>query len=543
MPVTPELRAQILRYRLVELWRTGTIAAQLHVHHGTVERILRQEGLPRVGVVRTSNIDPYLPFILETLKKFPDLRASRLYAMVKQRGYQGGPDHFRHLIAHHRPRPLPEAYLRLVTLIGEQSQIDWGHFGYLQIGNAKRPLMAFVAVLSWSRRIFLRFSLDARMESFLRAHVQAFEAWGGLTRVLLYDNLKSAVLERQGDAIRFSPALLAFAAHYHFEPRPVAVARGNEKGRVERAIRYIRDNFFAARTFTDLDDLNAQADAWVCGTADERLCPQDKTLTVGQAFVQEQPRLLALPANPYPVEERVVVKVGKTPYVRFDLNDYSVPHTQVRKALTVLADTKTVRIIDGPVVLASHARSYDKGQQIEVQSHIKDLVERKAQAHAQRGMDRLRQAVPASVELLNQAGARGENLGTITQALLRLIDRYGATEVQTAVLTALKRKVPHPNAVRLALESQREARQAPPPVAVQLSEKVRLRDTVIHAQPLASYDQLSCTHTAAQNSATDAEVTPALPTITALPTEKNQASPFTKSQPKAKRRDSDELNK
>jgi len=543
MPVTPELRAQILRYRLVELWRTGTIAAQLHVHHGTVERILRQEGLPRVGVVRTSNIDPYLPFILETLKKFPDLRASRLYAMVKQRGYQGGPDHFRHLIAHHRPRPLPEAYLRLVTLIGEQSQIDWGHFGYLQIGNAKRPLMAFVAVLSWSRRIFLRFSLDARMESFLRAHVQAFEAWGGLTRVLLYDNLKSAVLERQGDAIRFSPALLAFAAHYHFEPRPVAVARGNEKGRVERAIRYIRDNFFAARTFTDLDDLNAQADAWVCGTADERLCPQDKTLTVGQAFVQEQPRLLALPANPYPVEERVVVKVGKTPYVRFDLNDYSVPHTQVRKALTVLADTKTVRIIDGPVVLASHARSYDKGQQIEVQSHIKDLVERKAQAHAQRGMDRLRQAVPASVELLNQAGARGENLGTITQALLRLIDRYGATEVQTAVLTALERKVPHPNAVRLALESQREARQAPPPVAVQLSEKVRLRDTVIHAQPLASYDQLSCTHTAAQNSATDAEVTPALPTITALPTEKNQASPFTKSQPKAKRRDSDELNK
>jgi len=543
MPVTPELRAQILRYRLVELWRTGTIAAQLRVHHGTVERILRQEGLPRVGVVRTSNIDPYLPFILETLKKFPDLRASRLYAMVKQRGYQGGPDHFRHLIAHHRPRPLPEAYLRLVTLIGEQSQIDWGHFGYLQIGNAKRPLMAFVAVLSWSRRIFLRFSLDARMESFLRAHVQAFEAWGGLTRVLLYDNLKSAVLERQGDAIRFSPALLAFAAHYHFEPRPVAVARGNEKGRVERAIRYIRDNFFAARTFTDLDDLNAQADAWVCGTADERLCPQDKTLTVGQAFVQEQPRLLALPANPYPVEERVVVKVGKTPYVRFDLNDYSVPHTQVRKALTVLADTKTVRIIDGPVVLASHARSYDKGQQIEVQSHIKDLVERKAQAHAQRGMDRLRQAVPASVELLNQAGARGENLGTITQALLRLIDRYGATEVQTAVLTALERKVPHPNAVRLALESQREARQAPPPVAVQLSEKVRLRDTVIHAQPLASYDQLSCTHTAAQNSATDAEVTPALPTITALPTEKNQASPFTKSQPKAKRRDSDELNK
>lgn len=541
MPVTPELHAKILRHRLVDLWRTGTIAAQLHVHHGTVERILRQDGLPRIGVARPSNIDPYLPFILETLKKFPTLRASRLYIMVEQRGYQGGPDHFRHLISHHRPRPLPEAYLRLVTLIGEQGQVDWAHFGYLQIGKAKRPLMAFVVVLSWSRRIFLRFSLDARMESFLRGHVQAFEAWGGLPRVLLYDNLKSAVLERQGDAIRFSPTLLAFAGHYRFEPRPVAVARGNEKGRVERAIRYIRDNFFAARSFTDLDDLNAQADAWVSGQADGRPCPQDKTMTVGQAFVQEKARLLALPANPYPVEERVVVKVGKTPYVRFDLNDYSVPHTQVRKALTVLADTKTVRILDAQTLVASHARSYDKAQQIETESHIKDLVERKAQAHAQRGMGRLSQAVPASVELLTQAGARGENLGSITQALLRLVDRYGATEVQTAVLSALSRKVPHPNAVRLALETQREERQAPAPVVVQLSDKVRARDTVIHAHPLASYDQLSSPAPSGESAHPNPVATPTTATTSepkVVTTSKSKAA-----QPTNQRSDKDESKK
>lgn len=540
MAVTPELKAHILRYYHVEQWRTGTIARQLKVHHGTVERALRQAGLPRIGSVRASNIDAYLPFILETLKKFPDLRASRLYAMVKERGYQGGPDHFRHLISHHRPRPLPEAYLRLVTLIGEQGQIDWGHFGHLQIGRARRPLMAFVAVLSWSRRIFLRFSLDARMESFLRGHVQAFQDWGGLPRVLLYDNLKSAVLERQGDAIRFSPALLAFAEHYHFEPRPVAVARGNQKGRVERAIRYIRDNFFAARTFTDLDDLNAQADAWVNGPADDRPCPQDKTLKVRQAFVQEQPCLRSLPANPYPVEERVVVKVGKTPYVRFDLNDYSVPHTQVRKTLTVLADATHLRVVDGLQVLASHVRCYDKGQQIEIESHIKDLVERKAKAHAQRGMGRLSQAVPASVELLNQASIKGENLGSITSALLRLVDRYGATEVQTAVLAALARKVPHPNAVRLALESQREARQAPAPVVVQLSEKARLRDTVIHAQPLASYDQLSSAEPADQGAVS--EVAPPMPSAaTCVSTHPTQSNPTL--QPTSKRSHSNESKK
>ncbi len=110
-------------------------------------------------------------------------------------------------------------------------------------------------VLSHSRQIFQRFFLDARMENFLRGHVAAFSAWNGVPRVLLYDNLKSVVLERRGDAIRFHPTLLGFAGHYRFEPRPVAVARRNEKGRVERAIRYVRDGFFAARSFEDLDDI------------------------------------------------------------------------------------------------------------------------------------------------------------------------------------------------------------------------------------------------------------------------------------------------
>ena len=268
-------------------------------------------------------MDPYLPFIRETPEKFPALTASRLFAMARGRGYPGGPDHFRHLIALHRPRPKAEAYLRLRTLPGEQARVDWGHFGYLAVGRARRPLMAFVMVLSYSRQIFLRFYLDARMENFLRGHVAAFAAFGGAARVLLYDNLKSAVLERQGEAIRFHPTLLALAGHYRFEPRPVAVARGNERGRVERAIRYIRDHFFAARSFQDLADLNAQAEAWRLGPAADWPCPEDRGRRVGEVFAGEQPRLLALPDNPFPTEERTGVKAGKTPYVRFDLNDYS----------------------------------------------------------------------------------------------------------------------------------------------------------------------------------------------------------------------------
>ena len=248
MTISKALEAQILRYYHVEQWRVGTIARQLGVHHNTVDRVLSQAGLPKVDRrVRPSMLDPYLPFILETLEQFPTLTASRLYQMVRERGYPGGPDHFRHQLAHYRPRPQPEAFLRLRTLPGEQAQVDWGHFGKLTIGRASHPLMAFVMVLSYSRRIFLRFYLGARMEQFLRGHEAAFKAWEGVPRVLLYDNLKSAVLERRGDAIRFHPTLLEFAAHYRFEPRPVAVARGNEKGRVERAIRYIRSHFWPAR--------------------------------------------------------------------------------------------------------------------------------------------------------------------------------------------------------------------------------------------------------------------------------------------------------
>ena len=491
MTISPDLEARILRYYHVEKWRPGTIARQLHVHHGTVARVLAQAGLPSLGrPVRPSALDPFLPFIRHTLETFPSLTASRLFVMVRERGYRGGPDHFRHVIACHRPRPKAEAYLRLRTLPGEQAQVDWGHFGQLNIGRAGRPLMAFVMVLSFSRQIYLRFFLNARLESFLRGHVGAFTAWNGLPRVLLYDNLKSVVLERQGDAIRFHPTLLEFAGHYRFEPRPVAIARGNEKGRVERAIRYVRDSFFAARTFADLDDLNAQAEAWCNGLAADRRCPDQQALSVRQVFAEEAPRLLQLPDNPYPLLETVPVTVGKTPYVRFDLNDYSIPSSHVRRALTVLADLHEVRILDGQQILARHPRSYDKGAQIEDRDHVAALVQQKHAARRHRATNLLAQAAPASQTLLTRAGERGDNLGTITAALMRLLARYGAAELQAAIGEALDRDVPHPNAVRLALEHRREQRQQAPPVALTLPEHVQARDAPVPSHRLDSYDQL-----------------------------------------------------
>lgn len=139
---------------------------------------------------------------------------------------------------------------------------------------------------------------------------------------------------------------------------------------MERSIRYIRDNFFAARQRTDLENLNAQAIAWCDNQASNRPCPEGTNLTVGEAFIQEQAKLLALPDNPYPTAERIEVKIGKTPYARFDLNDYSVPHTAVRRTVTVSAKPDKVTIIDGGKIIAEHKRSYDREQQIEQEEHI-----------------------------------------------------------------------------------------------------------------------------------------------------------------------------
>lgn len=367
--------------------------------------------------------------------------------------------------------------------------MDWGHFGHLAIGRARRPLMGFVTVLSHSRQIFRRFFPDARMENFLRGHAGAF-AWGGVPRVLLYDNLKSAVLERRGDAIRFHPTLLGFAGHCRFEPRPVAVARGNEKGRVERAIRYVRDAFFAARGFTDLDDLNAQAEAWCAGLAADRRCPDTPERSVRKVFAEEAGCLMALPDNPVPLLERVAVPVGKTPYVRFDLNDYSVPHDHVRRMLTVLADPHEVRIVDGAELLACHRRSYDKGAQVEDAAHLQALVDNKRAAPQHRATDRLAQAVPASQALLARAAERGASLGAVAAALLRLLDRTSAADLQAAVLEALARNVPHPNAVRLALERCRRQHGDAPPVALALPAHVQARDAPAQPHALEPCDQL-----------------------------------------------------
>lgn len=489
MKIRDEREAEILRLHHAEGWRVGTIANDLGVHASTVRRVLGQAGQLAVEpMARRSIVDAYLPFIHEMLDKHPKIQASRLHEMVRARGYPGGPSRFREIIAAIRPRPRARAYLRLRTLPGEQAQVDWGSFGKIQIGRAERRLLAFVMVLSWSRRIYLRFFIGSRMPCFLAGHARAFERLGGVPRVLLYDNLKSAVVERRGDAIRLHPTMLELAAHYRFEPRACAPARGNEKGRVERAIRYIRGSFFAAREYTSLDDLNAQAEAWCEGLSMDRRWPDDPSRRVREVFDEERPRLLPLPVVPFPCEERVAVQVGKTPYIRFDLNDYSVPPIYVQQELEVLASTERLRIVRGAMVVAEHLRSYDRGERVEDPRHVEALVEERSAAQQHRATERLATLVPSSEAFLVRCAERGQNLGSTTAQLMRLCVDYGACPLEQALVEALTKDLVAVSAIR-HLVLQRVQGQ-PPARSVPLTGHPRLAALVVRPHDLGDYDRL-----------------------------------------------------
>lgn len=493
--IAPELATEIRRLYTHEGWRRNTIAHHLGIHHSTVRRALERSGAvctgePQQPLRRASRLDPFVPWLREQLARYPDLPASQLYDMACRRGYVGGPDHFRHRLAELdlRPRKAPEAFFELRTLAGEQAQVDWAHFGTHAVSGGRRTLFAFVMVLSFSRWLFVRFFYEARLPSFLAGHAEAFRFFGGVPRRLLYDNLKSAVLERKSDAIRFHPRLLALADHYGFEPRPVAPRRGNEKGRVERAIRYLRTAFFPLRQALDLDNLNREAFHWCLHVASRRPWPQDRRRTVEQAYQQEKPLLLAPPAEPFPCHELVEAAVGRTPYVRFDANRYSIPQDRIDRTLTVVADVERLRIFDRQELVAAHQRCWGKNQLVEQSDHLDALWRSKRQARLHRAQDRLLRAVPRAETLLEELAKRQRHLKTAVERLLRLLDEHGAQELEAAIAEALEAGSPHPETVRLVLDRKRHARGQPPALPIALPDDPRVRDLVVKPHCLKDYD-------------------------------------------------------
>jgi transposase len=487
--ITPEQKANIRRLFHGEHWKIGTIAAELGLHPNTVRAALEVERFKRGAAPRAALTDPYRDFIRQTLEQHPRLRATRLFQMLRDRGYRGSVVQLRRVVAALRPAK-QEAFLRLATLPAEQAQADWASFGQVTIGRAQRRLSCFVLTLSYSRALYLEFFLDQTLENFLLGHVHAFAAWGGCPRAILYDNLKAVVLERCGNDIHFQPRLLELCGHYHFAAQPCRPFRGSEKGRVERAIQYIRHSFFAARPFTNLPDFNRQAWHWRDTVAHQRACPGDQARTVAQLLALERTQLLALPAHAFDCDLVRTVQSDKTIYVRFDLNDYSIPPDAVRRPLTLVANAATVRLLDGATELARHRRSYDRQQRIEDPAHIAALVQQKRQALGSTAVARLRQAIPNVEQFLAAAFARGESLARQSNQLLGLLDDYGAAELAAAVSEALERNTPRASSLLFIL-SRRHRSQRPRLLPVDLSRHPELAHLAIPTQQLEVYDELA----------------------------------------------------
>lgn len=479
---------EIRRLHDAEKWKRGTIASELGVHPDVVDRALdRGAGRVMLTPPRPRLVDPYAGFIDETLKAHPRLRATRLFDMIRMRGYEGGIAVLRRHVAEVRPLPRGEVYLRTERLIGEQAQVDWAHVGSLAVEGGTRPLWVFVMLLAYSRAMWAELVFDLTVESLRRSLVRAARFFEGVPRQWLFDNPKTIVLDRHGDAVRYHPGLLEIAGALRVQPKLCRPRRPTDKGGVERVNRYLQDRFFAARTITSIDDGNRQLLDFIGEVANARPHPRFRDRTVAEVFAEEKPRLLSLP-DALPETDLVApASVDTTAFVRFGTNVYSVPPRYARTIVTLVASDREVRVLDGANVVAKHPRSWGKHQRIEDPEHRRELLEHKRAGRLPKTRDRLLSEVPGINALYTRWVDVGRNVGRMTARTGKLLELYGAEVLAKAVAEVLARGLHDPGALALRCEEARRASGMAIPVALELGAHVPDCDVTPH--DLGQYDR------------------------------------------------------
>ena len=483
----PEVEAEILRLRHVEHWKVGTISEQLHVHHQAIRRILgMMPARPPRKPDQPHILKPYEDFIQETLAQYPRLRATRLYDMLRERGFQGSTRQVRRYVAMVRPTPPPQAFLHIETLAGEQAQVDWAHAGKIHVQGGVRDLWLFVLVLSHSRAMFAEFVLDLSVHSLLRSLVRASETLGGVPRQWLFDNPKVVVLERTDNAARFHPLLLDLCGKMRVQPRLCQVRAPHHKGKVERTIRYLRDRFLAGRTISSVPQGNQLVNAFIADVAHARPHPTIAQKTVGEVLEEERPRLLPLPASMPVTDHNVIAQVSTQAFVQFDTNFYSVPSELAGKSVTLCMDDQSIRVLWEEEPVAIHPRCFGRNQRRELPEHRRTLLAQRKRARQSKGHDRLRVAVPDIQQVFDAWVEDGINVGFATIRVLHLLDLYGPEVLGLAVKDLLARESHDVSALSVRCEIHRRAQGRPVPMPVRFAAHVQERDVIQH--PLESYD-------------------------------------------------------
>jgi transposase len=314
---------------------------------------------------RERKIDPYVPYLRERIEAGV-LNARKLYHEIRDLGYPGRETLVRSFVQPYRQQRQSEP--------GAQAQVDWAHFGYIKHQGKRRRLYAFVMTLGWSRAMYLEFTVSADMAWWLRCHLHAFHYLNGVTREILHDNLKTAVITHSSDGrIRWNPRYLDFADYYGFTPRACRPYRAQTKGKVESGVRYVRGNFWLGLRFTDLADLNRQALRWLNGIANVRIhgttgcVPFQRLPDEGLVSIQDKPD--------YDTSLTVYRRCSRDCLISYEGNLYSVPAQYATERLMVrVREGGELSVLNQQgEIIAWHPLAVGSNQRIIVAEHYKGL--------------------------------------------------------------------------------------------------------------------------------------------------------------------------
>ena len=461
-------------------------ARALALHPRTVAKWAAAEQFgPRAGVARASKLDAFKGQIVRWLDTHP-YSTQQIFQRLGQAGFEGGISIVKDYVHRIRPRH-QEAFLKLDFAPGEAAQIDWGEWGTIGVGSTRRRLSFFVMVLCYSRRMYLEFTVSQQMEFFLACHENAFAAFGGVPQRLMIDNLKSAVLQRLvGTAPVFNPKYLDFSEHWGFKISPCNVRAGNEKGRVENGVGYVKKNLLEGLELPDFAAMQPRAATWVNTVADVRIHATTHERPVDR-FEGERAHLHRLNPAGYDLARVCCVRATKQFRVPLDSNHYTVPSRYAGLPLTLKAHAKRVCIYDGDQLIARHARSMDRHQDIEDPDHERQLLAQRKSAREQRLMVNFLALSPRAHLYLEGLEAKQVNARVHLRKILALAELHGKEAVARALDDGLELHAFSAEYIANILAARR--RITPEPAALQLTRRCDLLELELPEPDLSIYDR------------------------------------------------------
>lgn len=417
-----------------EKFSKRNIAKQLNLDPKTVRRAIKKETYISVRKPGKSKLDPFRERIGNLLRDYPHISAVRIGEEIRKDGYKGGMSILRTYIK--TVRPNKKVFLNIQREPGEEAQVDWAHAGRIE----DKTVYCFLMVLSFSKMLYIELFSSQNMENFLAGHVHAFHYFKGVPKKIRYDNLKSVVVTRFGSNVQFNARFMSFAAHYLFDPSVCNVRRPHEKGRVENAVKYVKNNFLVGRTFLSLTDYNQQAALWMDQTANVRSHGTTKVRPCDIFLEKEQSLLIPLPAIDDDIRIVRTVKSSSQCLVCFETNRYSVPFTHASMNLTLKADDQFISIYDKEQLIAQHGRCSQKQQLIENPQHIKEMLPCNPHGAFLKHRDAITAIGQGAKEYLNTMMKMELNVSLQLKKMVNLIDLFGKTELAAAMEQALRHK-------------------------------------------------------------------------------------------------------